>query len=281
VDTHLFQALTLGLLLIVIIVLLVVVSMLGKVRAALDTKGAAREPGVEADTSESTQAVDAQELESGSTQDTFAAFEMEESQDARTPQVAAEPAEEFAGVSAESSGATPAGATPAADEPDSERPYERGGRWYFRRSGELLVYEEGTGEWIPAPASEDTAEPGVSSYGERHAVQDAAAESTTPAQTQAEEVAASTEPAVADAGSVEQPRPSTSFGGQPVATVDGVDFQEPTPAESEAETAFGVSQAQEEETLAQQTESFWKCPSCGAVNGSTAATCRMCFTPRP
>ncbi|MFN2588961.1 MAG: Ran-binding zinc finger domain-containing protein [Actinomycetota bacterium] len=27
--------------------------------------------------------------------------------------------------------------------------------------------------------------------------------------------------------------------------------------------------------------SFWKCPSCGAVNGSTATSCRMCFTARP
>jgi hypothetical protein len=26
---------------------------------------------------------------------------------------------------------------------------------------------------------------------------------------------------------------------------------------------------------------FWKCPSCGAINGSTATTCRMCFAPRP
>jgi hypothetical protein len=27
--------------------------------------------------------------------------------------------------------------------------------------------------------------------------------------------------------------------------------------------------------------SFWKCPSCGAINGSTATSCRMCFTARP
>ena len=25
----------------------------------------------------------------------------------------------------------------------------------------------------------------------------------------------------------------------------------------------------------------WKCPTCGAVNGSTATSCRMCFTARP
>ena len=27
--------------------------------------------------------------------------------------------------------------------------------------------------------------------------------------------------------------------------------------------------------------SFWKCATCGAVNGSTAASCRMCFAARP
>jgi ribosomal protein L40E len=26
--------------------------------------------------------------------------------------------------------------------------------------------------------------------------------------------------------------------------------------------------------------SGWKCPNCGAVNGSTATSCRMCFTAR-
>ena len=27
--------------------------------------------------------------------------------------------------------------------------------------------------------------------------------------------------------------------------------------------------------------SFWKCATCGAVNGSTTASCRMCFAARP
>jgi hypothetical protein len=89
-----------------------------------------------------------------------------------------------------------------ADEPQDE-PFQRDGRWWFRRGDELLVYDDATGQWQPA---EQAAAPA--------AVTAAAA----PAQTQEVPVAA-------------------SGGG-------------------------------------------WKCTNCGAVNGSTASSCRMCFTPR-
>ncbi|MDQ3662342.1 MAG: hypothetical protein M3454_15060 [Actinomycetota bacterium] len=80
-----------------------------------------------------------------------------------------------------------------------EQPFERGGRWWFKRGQELLVYEEQTAQWVPAPATEiPAAEP--------------------------------------------EPGP---VGGP--ATQSG----------------------------------FWRCPSCGAINGSTASTCRMCFAARP
>ena len=96
-------------------------------------------------------------------------------------------------------------APPAAQPADlsgmpEEQPFERGGRWWFKRGQELLVYEEQTAQWVPAPATEiPAAEP---------------------------------EPEPEPAG------PATQSG-------------------------------------------FWRCPSCGAVNGSTAATCRMCFAARP
>lgn len=93
--------------------------------------------------------------------------------------------------------------TVPADEPQ-EQPFERDGRWWFRRGDELLVYEESTGQWVPAP------------------VQAAPAPSPAPAQTQA------------------------------------------VTAQGEAESG-----------------AFWRCPQCGAVNGATAATCRMCFSPKP
>ncbi|MGI8790027.1 MAG: hypothetical protein ACR2I4_03985, partial [Actinomycetota bacterium] len=80
-----------------------------------------------------------------------------------------------------------------------EQPFEREGRWWFKRGQELLVYEEQTAQWVPAPATEiPAAEP------------------------------------------------------------------EPEPVRGPA-TQSG----------------FWRCGSCGAVNGSTAATCRMCFAARP
>ena len=289
-STHLFQALTLGLLLIVVVVLLVVVSMLGKVRAALELKSAARSPGAD----DETRAVDAQEIDPTSTRATFDAFEAEESKpEALTPDV-----EELAVTpTAEQVEATEQSMAEAEDV-DSDRPFERAGRWYFRRGGELLVYEEGTGEWIPATGA--AAETPSSAPASRP-------REDTSVQAQAEEVAAATEPAPATAVTEREPEPetagsaseaapveqaddatertpSTSFGGQPVAVVEdpgSLEDSELAPDPGGAASDFEVTEAREADALAQQAESFWKCPSCGAVNGSTASSCRMCFTPRP
>lgn len=109
----------------------------------------------------------------------------------------------------------------AAEEPQ-EQPFERDGRWWFRRGDELLVYEERTGQWVAAP----------------------------PAQ--------ATEPQPAADLSSEQPQ----------------EEQAHTEAHTEAQTE-GAREFPEE------PGPFWKCPTCGAVNGSTATSCRMCFTQRP
>ncbi|HEX2049587.1 MAG TPA: hypothetical protein VHJ34_03020 [Actinomycetota bacterium] len=90
----------------------------------------------------------------------------------------------------------------AADDEPHEQPFERDGRWWFRRGSELLVYDERAQEWVQAPVDAGAAQPGAAT----------------------EEVAAA---------------PSEGAG------------------------------------------SFWKCPNCGAVNGSTATSCRMCFSARP
>jgi hypothetical protein len=106
-------------------------------------------------------------------------------------------------------------AAPAAQEEPQEQPFERDGRWWFRRGEELLVYEETSGQWVPAPQQ-----------------------------------AAVTAPAG-------QPSPTT---------IRDIAGSEPAPQQAEP---------------APQQAGFWKCPSCGAVNGSTATTCRMCFAARP
>ncbi|MGH2698139.1 MAG: zinc finger protein, partial [Actinomycetota bacterium] len=125
-------------------------------------------------------------------------------------------AEEAAPATAEAPVAAepqPAGTTGFEDAPE-EQPFEREGRWWFKRADELLVYDEQTGQWEPAPA-------------------EATAPSGRPA-----------------------PPPQAETG-----------WSEPAPqAAQPADTAQG---------------GFWKCPSCGAVNGSTATACRMCFTPKP
>lgn len=118
------------------------------------------------------------------------------------------------GATTGAAGTAAAGTAQAEDEPQ-EQPFERDGRWYFRRGDELLIYEEQTGQWVPAPEA------------------------------------------------------SAGGGASPVA------------AQSAATGAVGggATVAAQTQTAA-ATGSFWKCPSCGAVNGSTAESCRMCFTAR-
>lgn len=98
-----------------------------------------------------------------------------------------------------------------ADDPQEE-PFQRDGRWWFRRGNELLLYDEATGQWQPAPEA------------------------------------------------------AGSSGGSAAAT------------QTQQLTATG---AQANPAVADQVATYWKCPTCGAVNGSTAATCRMCFAARP
>ena len=118
-----------------------------------------------------------------------------------------------------------------ADAPEEE-PFERAGRWWFKRGSELLVYNEQSGEWVPSP----TPLPGI-----------------------------------------EQSEPSrygrdTSVT-QTITDLTAVSADEPTTgAEEEREPSIIESTGQ---------QGFWRCPACGAVNGSTSESCRMCFAERP
>ena len=111
---------------------------------------------------------------------------------------------------------------PSADEPQ-DQPFERDGRWFFRRGDELLTYEETTGQWVPA-----------------------------------------------DQPAAGPPSPTST----PPATTEDEDTKQ-------FETTPASSGQPGEATSTSTGGGFWKCPSCGAVNGSTATTCRMCFTARP
>jgi hypothetical protein len=126
----------------------------------------------------------------------------------------------------------------AAEEPEAEeKPFQRDGRWWFRRDDELLVYDEASGEWLPG---------------------DAAASSFLIANEHTHDTALAT-------------GPDLSRGTASVAT------KEREPATEEEGEGFVGGEATEQ--LA--APSFWKCSTCGAVNGSTASTCRMCFAARP
>jgi hypothetical protein len=125
----------------------------------------------------------------------------------------------------------------AAEEPEpEEKPFQRDGRWWFRRDDELLVYDEASGEWLPG---------------------DAAASSFLVASEHTPDAAHAT-------------GPDLSRGTASVAT------REREPATEEGQ---GFAGGEATEQIA--APSFWKCSTCGAVNGSTASTCRMCFAARP
>lgn len=131
------------------------------------------------------------------------------------PSTAAEPATAATAPEPSPTPAAGAAATPAVADMPEEKPFERDGRWWFKRGEELLVYDEGTGQWQPAPAG-----------------------------------------ALGGAGTAPAPAVSAPEYGTaaPAATA---------PAGTPLDSGEG-----------------WKCASCGAVNGSTATVCRMCFSPR-
>ena len=243
-DPDLVTWLTLGLLGLIVICLLGVMSSIGRVRRAIERAAAQRERERE-DRWQSTSAAAAAPV--------AAAAEPEPAIERRPEPVAAkqpEPASQThsseepvsttssdggPGVVATESASTGAGESPssqsseqaaaqpaaastssseqAAQEPQ-EQPFERDGRWWFRRGSELLVYDESTGQWITAP--------GTANRGAATATQ-----------------------------------------------------QIPTTISSVAGTGEHAAEGGAEQ------HGFWKCPSCGAVNGSTATSCRMCFTARP
>ena len=120
----------------------------------------------------------------------------------------------------------------AAQEPE-DQPFERNGKWFFRRGDEFLRYDESTGQWVDA----DPSEAGTQASG----------------------------PGAGWSAPEETGMPET-----------GADSISDETATTEIESVGS------EEVAAQPAAGgFWKCASCGAVNGSSATSCRMCFSQRP
>ncbi len=195
IDPDLYQMLTLGLLGLILIVALLTYSAVVGLRKSGGAPQAVESPAPTSVTSTAEYGVAPQAAAQTATP---AAMQVTP---AAQP-VAAQPA------AAQPAAAQPiaAAATPAVGGEPQDQPFERDGRWWFRRGTELLVYDERTGQWVAAPP----------------------------------EGTAAAAPAAA--------APAVGTG-----TLAG-------------EAVAGA---------------FWKCPSCGAVNGATATTCRMCFTARP
>ncbi|HJR45582.1 MAG TPA: Ran-binding zinc finger domain-containing protein [Actinomycetota bacterium] len=235
-DTDLFQGVLLALLAIGLVVLIALLATLGGIRKALERRVASEQTPAPATASEP----ETTSSETGAAAEPAAAAEPVVADTASTPASGApKQADTIRSVleqhglsdSPTTTTATPAAAaaaTPAAAEPvvDSafashaddpqEEPFQRDGRWWFRRGDELLLYNEGTGQWEPA---------------------------------------------------LDQPAAAAS--------------PPTTAAQPSAATQSTATTTAEVPVAADQVSSFWKCPTCGAVNGTTATSCRMCFAPRP
>lgn len=245
-DIELFQWVLLGLLALGVIVLLALLSTLGGIKKALEQRssggatelsseprGHAAEPDVTGGHETTTDETAGSELgtyppseqaatpaASSGRADTIRSVLQQhglgsEEQPSATQQPAA--AQEPAVTQPEETGVVDSVFAAHADDPQEE-PFQRDGRWWFRRGDELLLYDETSGQWQPAP--DDPSVPAT----------------------------------VGATGSTGDPAAEPGVQTTPVST---------TPA------------------TADQVATFWKCPTCGAVNGSTAATCRMCFAARP
>jgi cytoskeletal protein RodZ len=281
-DLSLFEIVMLALLGLVTIVLIVIAAALGKLARAQQRLAEARErrdeeaaaqPHLSTAPSPEPQRTASEETEP---QETAPAAEP-------APAGSVTPQREHAAVPAagsETAAARTEGGLQAEREPQpqpepEEEPFERYGRWWFRRGEELLVYDEVSGQWMPAP----TPSPSPTSGFDVSAPQASGEGSWT---SSGAETAAREPRGLADweqeaRRAAEEAHPSghgqtgaASLHTPGAETEPTHAVQAPTPVES-GEPSSGQ----------RGVAGFWKCPSCGAVNGSTATSCRMCFAQRP
>lgn len=212
IDTETYQLISLGLGALLLLVLLLVLSALGKINKTLASGGSPSAAPAETDRAQPMEQPAAEPVShpQASSEPVLASEPAAQPVQAAPVQEAYSPPVQEA-YSPPVQETVPEQAAPAAQPASAEaipeeQPFERDGRWWFKRGLEILVYDEQTGQWQPAPAD-------------------------------------------------------NPFSGGVVAQPGAVTSQVPVAQESGA--------------------GFWKCPSCGAVNGATSATCRMCFAARP
>lgn len=202
ISTDLFQTIALALMFIILIVLLAVLATLNSLKKSLGSGAAPADTGATGygDTTSYPSYGGATEPAYGyGSQTASQPAVAEPRQEVATSYVPVAQATQPAAQAAPSSTAAP---MLTGNEPE-EQPFERDGRWWFKRGGDLLVYDEGTGQWVAAGT----------------------------------------------AGAIATPAATTPTAGG---------YTAPAGVVGEG----------------------WRCSSCGAINGSTATVCRMCFTPR-
>lgn len=167
-GNDLFQTVVLGLLLVSLLVLLLLLNNLAKIKRTLEEGLARSQVGditsiAASETPHTHEAHGASHHlapESGATEPAWssgatggagggaaASSVWEQTASASPVATAATPAQQTAEPQA--AHGVSAGPNPA-DMPE-EQPVEHEGRWWFKRGGEILLYDEGTGQWGPAP----------------------------------------------------------------------------------------------------------------------------------
>lgn len=235
-DGDLFQSVLLGLLALGLIVQVALLATLGGIRKALEQRasqlppesgGAARQSGHDQPAQEpgasEADAAPAAATSGGAQAATIRGVLEQHGLHDEPAATQAETTEPAAEEPARQEHVTDSVFAAHADDPQEE-PFQRDGRWWFRRGSELLLYDEATGQWQPAPEGSGGA-------------------------------------AAPDAGGA----------AAPGAGAGTTTHTEPA----------GTTTTQASPAVADAVATYWKCPTCGAVNGSTAATCRMCFAARP
>jgi hypothetical protein len=154
--------------------------------------------------------------------------------------------------------------------PDEEGPFERDGRWWFRRDGDLLVYDEQLEEWVD-PNAAPAAQPEQ--------------ETAEPEPVATESVALAPEPTVEAAPEVE-PHPldearEWKAPAQSAPVTETTPIEEASPAPIPEPVSAPAPITETSEGAQGESGTHWKCPACGVINGSTASSCRMCFAARP